>query len=113
MTSSCGTQRNVKFIFSSLASPLGFIPETQQKIHEAVKFFHLAAWDDAEIEGFIRFVATNLGIAFSDSEYADIATASKGSPRFVKTFFLNRHVASQCTALSFPQVLADTKRELA
>lgn len=112
---SCAGTKNgsrARFLFSSIASPTPHISAVQQKIYETVKFFEFKNWTGTDIDRLTAHLGSFLGLEIDNDFSEEIKKHAQGSPRFVKSFLLNYHVACQCGTPSYLSILAETSREL-
>ncbi|MBK8342205.1 MAG: hypothetical protein IPL12_02100 [Bacteroidetes bacterium] len=75
----------IKFVLSSINSPIKHIQLFQQKIHQQIKFIDLKYWENQDIEKLIDVIGINLNLAMPESFKEDLLKSAKGSPRFIKS----------------------------
>lgn len=83
---------NVKFIITTLFDPKNVLTPTQISQMERVYLRQMELWSIQEIRQLIVLIRNalhSLSVRLSDQDIETVASASKGSPRFVKRVFRN------------------------
>lgn len=101
-TSSCP---QIKFVFSSVNSPLTHIPISHRQIFEKMKVIQVGYWIDQEVDDLISLLAPKCKIALDARDREAIKKKAKGSPRIVKTAL--RDYALSSGKLSFDRILSE------
>lgn len=79
---------NIKFVLSSLENPSLRISASQNKIHQHMCFIPLQYWLNENISELISIIEKEINWSLIPSTKAVLLEKSKGSPRFVKKFFV-------------------------
>jgi nucleoside phosphorylase len=109
MYSNCS---QIKYILSSIYSPLNHIPEFNQKIHEIVKFIEIKDWEKTESTSLVNIIQEELKFCIEDDIKDEIVSTSYGSPRFIKKTFKNSFALGGLNINNYKTVLLETQREL-
>lgn len=83
------TNIKLKFIISSLESPIPYILDTQHKIYEYIRFKEMSIWDNKDSLDLIGLIERSLSLSLEDETRNYIVRKTNGSPRTLKTFFRN------------------------
>lgn len=101
----------IKFVLSSINSPIKHIQLFQQKIHQQIKFIDLKYWENQDIEKLIDVIGINLNLAMPESFKEDLLKSAKGSPRFIKKCFRNLFAIGKYDTVAFTKALSETGKE--
>lgn len=102
----------IKFVLSSIYSPVNHITEFNQKIHEIVKFIELNDWNHENSLDLINLIEEKLKLSIENEIKSDIVNSSNGSPRFIKKVFKNSVALGGLKLETYKHVISETNREL-
>lgn len=103
---------SIKFVLSSINSPIKHIHVFQQKIFQQIKFNELKYWDEKEIQKLVDIICVNFQLVFKSDFKERLIKSSKGSPRFIKKFFRNLFAVAELNDSRLFATLKETEREL-
>lgn len=104
--------KGVKYLLSSINSPIKHIPSFSNKIHEKVKFIQVNTWIEDDVKALINLITSSLNIHVSNEIFDLIIERASGSPRFIKNYFRNIHAISKYDDGTFKRCLVETARDL-
>ncbi|MFO0573431.1 MAG: metallophosphoesterase [Polyangia bacterium] len=76
--------RRLKFLISSIPSPVSAIAKHQGQIYEYMYITECPSWSEDELRHLLDLATSNLAISITPDEKAKLVSYSNGSPRFVK-----------------------------
>lgn len=103
---------NIKYVLSSIYSPINHITEFNQKIYETVKFIEIEDWAILESKELINLIQIKLKLDVTNEIKDEINVASDGSPRFIKKVFKNSFSLGGLNIKNYKNIISETKREL-
>lgn len=75
---------HVKFILSSISSPLGYVEDYQQKVNNNLKFIEMQEWTQEECKSLWNLVNKDLNFTLSGITLEDFIKRMNMSPRLIK-----------------------------
>lgn len=102
----------VRFVLSSINSPVSHIQIFQQKIYQQLKFIQMEYWDDTDMLKLVSTVEQELNLPLPQTIRNSLLAAAKGSPRFIKKFFRSIYILNKKDEKTLEFLIAETKREL-
>jgi nucleoside phosphorylase len=102
----------IKYVLSSIYSPISHISEFNQKIHEMVKFIEIEDWDGQNCLDLVNLIEKKLEMEIEIEVKKEIINSSDGSPRFIKKIFKNSIALGGLQIENHKNVINETKREL-
>jgi nucleoside phosphorylase len=102
----------IKYVLSSIYSPINHISDFNQRIFEIVKFVEINDWENHECNNLITIIQENLDLSIDSKIKDEIVNSSNGSPRFIKKTFKNSFALGGLNFTNYQNVIAETKREL-
>lgn len=103
---------NIKYVLSSIYSPLNHITEFNQKIYETVKFIEIEDWLPSDGLELINLIQNKLDLDVLEEIKDEIIIASDGSPRFIKKVFKNSFSLGGLNVNNYKNIVSETSREL-
>lgn len=104
---------DLRFVISSIYKPNIILDGKREKLPEFLKTMSLNKWSDSELAALYQLIVSHVPeLSLVTDEELSLVAASKGSPRFLKTFLRN-YLTSSLEGNNFNEVLAKTKNELA
>lgn len=100
----------VKFILSSIKNPKVHLQDFHQKISSHFKFNEISLWSESDLKLLIEKIINLLKIDLPELFKKDLIQRSNGTPRFIKTFFLNLVATNNIDGTNLIQVLEETGR---
>ncbi|NVZ95987.1 alpha/beta fold hydrolase [Pseudomonas sp. B6001] len=92
LAETANAQGRLIWMFSSLRCPKADVNPARYKMYDKVQFVDFKRWSAEEIMKLSIMIATALSHSLLDHEFDVIVSKSKGSPRFVKSFFRKTRV---------------------
>lgn len=82
---------NLKFVLSSIESPIFNIESFQKKVHERIRFIYQHYWSSERIKDFLQLINRALKLEFTTMEIDRLVSRSNvcRTPRFIKIFLRN------------------------
>ncbi|MDR3680061.1 MAG: hypothetical protein P4L41_08855 [Flavipsychrobacter sp.] len=102
----------IKFILSSINSPLIHIQDFQLKIYQYFKFIPMLYWERTDSISLVNMIEKEFKHIFPAFIKDELIEMSKGSPRFIKTFFRNVYSLNRTDDATLKNTLNETNREL-
>ncbi|MCR4030152.1 5'-methylthioadenosine/S-adenosylhomocysteine nucleosidase family protein [Flavobacterium panacis] len=102
----------IKFVLSSIYSPVTHIKEFNQKIYEIVKFIELNDWDQENSLDLVNLIEAKLNLSIENEIKIEIVKSSNGSPRFIKKIFKNSIALDGLKLETYKHIISETNREL-
>ncbi|MBL7934240.1 MAG: hypothetical protein JNM51_00345, partial [Bacteroidia bacterium] len=78
---------NIRFILSSINSPVSYVQNYNQKVFQYFKFIELSYWEEQVIFKLIDLIETDFKYTLVSKSKQDLVKSAKGSPRFVKKVY--------------------------
>lgn len=104
--------KDLKFVLSSIESPLDLIKPYQQKIHQQMKFINLNNWEELDARRLIKLIIKEINLSFSSDIEEQLLKDSNKSPRFIKKYFRNILTCNAIEPTEQKSLIAETRREL-
>lgn len=79
----------IKFVLSSIVSPVQYIRKSQQKIETLMKFISMPAWTEGECRSLFSIIQKELNYRLEDITDEDFIKQKNCSPRKIKDFLLS------------------------
>jgi nucleoside phosphorylase len=102
----------IKYVLSSIYSPISHISEFNQKIYEMVKFIEIEDWEEPNCSDLVNLIEEKLEMKIEIEVKKEIINSSEGSPRFIKKIFKNSITLGGLQIQNYKNVISETKREL-
>lgn len=102
----------IKYVLSSIYSPINHISDFNQKIYETVKFIEINDWELPDCSNLVNLIEEKLELNIQKVVKNEIITSSYGSPRFIKKAFKNSFALGGLKTENYKKVIEETKREL-
>jgi nucleoside phosphorylase len=109
MYSNCA---KIKYVLSSIYSPINHISDFNQKVYETVKFIEIYDWEKVDCNNLINLIEDKLDLSIQSKVKEEIIKSSNGSPRFIKKAFKNSFALGGLEIENYNNVIVETKREL-
>lgn len=103
---------NVRFILSSIISPMNHIKEFNLRVRELIKFIDVLDWSNDECIELIELIISKLNINIDPTIIDIIIKESKGSPRFIKKVFKNSYAFDGLNLDNCNLIISETINEL-
>ena len=102
----------IKFVLSSIESPVINIPIVQQKIHQQISFVSLEYWKEEDIVKLVEMILEEFKLNLNPDFKKELITSAKGSPRFIKKFFRSIYTLNKVDDKTLRIILKETERDL-
>ena len=102
----------IKYVLSSIYSPITHISEFNQKIYEMVKFIEIKDWEEHNCSDLVNLIEEKLEMKIEIEVKKEIISSSDGSPRFIKKVFKNSIALGGLQIENYKSVISETIREL-
>jgi nucleoside phosphorylase len=107
-----GSLDNIRFVLSSINSPIDSIKLYQHKVHQQLSFLSLEYWQVPDIISLINMIEETLHFQLPSDIKDDLVKVSGGSPRFIKKYFRSLFTISKKDRDTLRFILKETQREL-
>lgn len=94
-----GKTANIKFILSSINSPVPCIPTYQEKVKYNIQFLEMTQWSESECKSLIAMLSKELAISIDSEIISELIEESNFLPRHIKMMMQNA-IIHKCTAIN-------------
>ena len=103
---------DIKYVLSSIYSPVEHIKDFQQKIGSLIRFVEFENWENEELYSLISMISKELNLSLKEDEIQKIIKDSKGSPRWLKKFFKNTCILGEFSTSNIENAIIQTNKEI-
>lgn len=102
--------RRVRFLISSIPTPVGSIARHQAQIYEYIHFTECPSWSPENLRQLLELACSSLSISASPTDKEKIISSAAGSPRFIKNCIWK--ILLLRDRITLEKIIADVSAEL-